>query len=166
MNAATWVAIALAAVYLPAGLLKLVVAKSRLVTNPQFGWAAGVSDQAIKAIGAAEILGAVGVIAPRLTGVAPVLGVLAAWGLAAVQVGAIRFGLSMRVATLASRTVKRASGGTYPPQWADNHLPVPTGWARQGCAKSRQPSTCARPLPRRADQRPCSKGLPGIERLW
>lgn len=89
MSAATWVAIALAAVYLPAGLIKLVVGKNRLVTNPQFGWAAGVSDRAIKAIGAAEILGAVGVLAPRLTGVAPVIGVLAAWGLAAVQVGAI-----------------------------------------------------------------------------
>ena len=89
MGAATWVAIALAAVYLPAGLIKLVVPKSRLIRNPQFGWAAGVSDQAIKAIGAAEILGALGVIVPRLTGIAPVLGVLAAWGLAAVQVGAI-----------------------------------------------------------------------------
>ena len=33
MEAAMWVAIALAAVYLPAGLIKLVVPKSRLVTN-------------------------------------------------------------------------------------------------------------------------------------
>ena len=89
MEAAMWVAIALAAVYLPAGLIKLVVPKSRLVTNAQFGWAAGVSDQAVKAIGAAEILGALGVLAPRLAGVSPAIGVLAAWGLAAVQVGAI-----------------------------------------------------------------------------
>ncbi|WP_313675919.1 DoxX family protein [Mycolicibacterium sp.] len=88
-TASWWVAIALAAVYAPAGLMKLVVPKSRLVSNPQFGWAAAMSDPAVKAIGAAEVLGAVGVIAPRLTGVAPALGVAAAWGLAAVQVGAI-----------------------------------------------------------------------------
>ncbi len=88
-DAALWVSIALAAVYLPAGLIKIVVPKNRLVSNSQFGWAAAVSDPMVKAIGAAEILGAVGVIAPRLTGVAPVVGVAAAWGLAAVQIGAI-----------------------------------------------------------------------------
>ena len=89
MGIASWVAIALAAVYLPAGLLKLVVPRSRLTSNPQFGWARDVSDGAVKAIGAAEVLGGLGVLAPRLTGVAPGLGVAAAWGLAAVQVGAI-----------------------------------------------------------------------------
>lgn len=90
MGAASWwVAIALAAVYAPAGLMKLVVPKSRLVSNPQFGWAASMSDSMLKSIGAAEILGAVGLIVPRLTGIAPALGVAAAWGLAAVQVGAI-----------------------------------------------------------------------------
>lgn len=89
MTASWWVAIALAAVYAPAGLLKLVVPKSSLLSRPQFGWAADFSDQTVKAIGAAELLGAVGVIAPRLTGVAPGLGAVAAWGLAAVQVGAI-----------------------------------------------------------------------------
>ena len=88
-TASWWVAIALAALYLPAGLMKLVVPKSRLVSNPQFGWAATVSDATVKAIGAAEVLGAVGVIAPRLTGIAPGIGIAAAWGLAAVQIGAI-----------------------------------------------------------------------------
>lgn len=88
-DAALWVSIALAAVYLPAGLIKIVVPKHRLVANSQFGWAAAVSDPMVKAIGVAEVLGALGVIAPRLTGIAPVIGVAAAWGLAAVQVGAI-----------------------------------------------------------------------------
>lgn len=88
-DAALWVSIALAAVYLPAGLLKIVVPKDRLVSNSQFGWAAAVSESTVKAIGGAEILGALGVIAPRLTGIAPVIGVAAAWGLAAVQIGAI-----------------------------------------------------------------------------
>ena len=89
MTASWWVAVALAAVYAPAGLLKLVVPKSRLTSNPQFGWAAAFPDSPVKAIGAAELLGAAGVILPRLTGIAPVLGTLAAWGLAAVQIGAI-----------------------------------------------------------------------------
>lgn len=89
MTASWWVAIALAAVYLPAGLMKLVVPRSKLVSNPQFGWAEGVSDAAVKAIGAAEILGGLGVIAPRLVGISPALGIAAAWGLALVQVGAI-----------------------------------------------------------------------------
>ena len=88
-DAALWVSIALAAVYLPAGLLKIVVPKDRLVSNSQFGWAAAVPQSTVKAIGGAEILGALGVIAPRLTGIAPVIGVAAAWGLAAVQIGAI-----------------------------------------------------------------------------
>ena len=88
-TASWWVSIALAAVYLPAGLIKLVVPKSRLISNPQFGWAAAVSDPTVKGIGTLEILGAIGVIAPRLIGAAPMIGVAAAWGLAAVQVGAI-----------------------------------------------------------------------------
>jgi hypothetical protein len=88
-TASWWISIALTAVYLPAGLIKVVVPRSRLVSNPQFGWAAEVSDQALKAVGAVEILGAVGVIAPRLTDMAPGLAVAAAWGLAAIQVGAI-----------------------------------------------------------------------------
>lgn len=88
-TASWWISIALAAIYLPAGLMKVVVPRSRLVSNPQFGWAAEVSDRAFKAIGAVEILGAVGVIAPRLTDMAPGLAVAAAWGLAAIQVGAI-----------------------------------------------------------------------------
>jgi hypothetical protein len=88
-DAALWVSIALAAVYLPAGLLKIAVPKGRLVSNSQFGWAAAVPQSTVKAIGGAEILGALGVIAPRLTGIAPVIGVAAAWGLAAVQIGAI-----------------------------------------------------------------------------
>ena len=89
MTASWWVAIALAAVYAPAGLLKLIVPKSQLLSRPQFGWAAAVSDQTVKLIGAAEVLGAIGVIVPKLTGIAPGLGVMAAWGLVAIQVGAI-----------------------------------------------------------------------------
>lgn len=84
-----WISIALAAVYLPAGLMKLVVPKARLETNAQFGWMTTMSASAVKGIGAAEILGGLGVLAPRLVGMSPGLGIAAAWGLAAVQVGAI-----------------------------------------------------------------------------
>ncbi len=84
-----WISIALAVVYLPAGLMKVVVPKGRLESNAQFGWMRTMSSSMVKGIGAAEILGGLGVIAPRLAGISPALGVAAAWGLAAVQVGAI-----------------------------------------------------------------------------
>ena len=86
---AWWISIALAAVYLPAGLMKLVVPKTRLESNAQFGWMSTMSASAVKGIGVAEILGGLGVIAPRVLGMSPALGMAAAWGLAAVQVGAI-----------------------------------------------------------------------------
>lgn len=88
-TASLWVAVALAAVYLPAGLMKVLVPKGRLESNPQFGWATELSASAVKAIGAAEIAGGLGVIAPRLTGITPGIGIAAAWGLVAVQAGAI-----------------------------------------------------------------------------
>lgn len=84
-----WISVALAVVYLPAGLMKLAVPKAKLESNAQFGWMTTMSPSAVKGIGAAEVLGAAGVVAPQLIGIAPALGVAAAWGLAAVQVGAI-----------------------------------------------------------------------------
>jgi DoxX-like family len=43
----------------------------------------------VKAVGAAEVLGAVGAILPRLLGIAPVLTPLAAVGFCVVMVGAV-----------------------------------------------------------------------------
>ncbi len=51
-------------------------------------WVATVSPAAVKAIGAIEVLGALGLIMPIATGIAPVLAPVAAVGLALTMVGA------------------------------------------------------------------------------
>ena len=48
------------------------------------------SDAGVKAVGLVEILGALGVILPWLTGIAPILTPIAAIGLVVVQIGALR----------------------------------------------------------------------------
>jgi hypothetical protein len=48
------------------------------------------SDAGVKAVGLVEILGALGVILPWLTGIASILTPIAAAGLVVVQIGALR----------------------------------------------------------------------------
>jgi len=89
MNLALWiVAAVLAFVFAGSGLMKLVVPKDQLVAKGQ-GWAADVDPNAIRAIGLAELLGAIGLIVPPLVDIAPVLAPLAAVGLVLVMLGAI-----------------------------------------------------------------------------
>jgi hypothetical protein len=80
----------LALVYLAAGGLKVVRPRERLVASGDFDWMKDSSDAGVKAVGLVEILGAFGVILPWLTGIAPILTPIAAVGLVAVQVGALR----------------------------------------------------------------------------
>lgn len=88
MNLALWiVTIALAAVFTGSGLMKLLMPKDKLVKSGQ-GWAQDVSPANIRLIGFAEILGAVGLIVPAVTHIAPILVPLAAIGLILVMVGA------------------------------------------------------------------------------
>ena len=89
MNIALWVAqILLAAVFLAAGGVKLLRPREELVAKMPF--AQDFTDAQFRGIGAVEVLGAVGVVLPWLTGIAPWLTPLAALGLAITQVGAIR----------------------------------------------------------------------------
>jgi uncharacterized membrane protein YphA (DoxX/SURF4 family) len=89
MNTTLWIlAGVLAFVFVGSGLLKLAVPKDKLVAAGQ-GWAADVSPGAIRSIGALEVLGALGLILPAVTHIAPVLVPLAAVGLALVMIGAI-----------------------------------------------------------------------------
>jgi uncharacterized membrane protein YphA (DoxX/SURF4 family) len=88
MNLALWIiAIVLAVGFAASGLMKLVRSKEQLVASG-FGWAQDVSPTAIRLIGVAEILGAIGLIVPAATHIAPILVPLAAVGLALVMVGA------------------------------------------------------------------------------
>ncbi|MGW4636137.1 DoxX family protein [Nocardia sp. NPDC004415] len=79
----------LAAVFLPAGVMKLVTPYEKLAADPRMGWAQDFSPGMVKTIGALEVAGAVGVILPGLFGIAPVLVPLAAVGLGLVAIGAI-----------------------------------------------------------------------------
>ena len=89
MDIAVWIVSGLLAVaYLAAGLMKTFIAKEKLVKN--LPWTEDYSAGTVRFIGIAELLGAIGLIAPWLTGIAPVLTPLAAVGLVIVQALAIR----------------------------------------------------------------------------
>jgi len=91
VNIALWIAQGLLAlVYLVAGGLKVVRPRGQLVATGNFNWMKDSSDAGVKAVGLAEILGALGVILPWLTGIAPILTPIAAIGLVVVQIGALR----------------------------------------------------------------------------
>ncbi len=86
MNLALWIAAGLlAAVFLAAGLAKLLQPKEKLAASGQ-AWTEDFSAGQVKAIGTLEVAGALGLILPAVTGVAPVLVPLAATGLAITMV--------------------------------------------------------------------------------
>jgi uncharacterized membrane protein YphA (DoxX/SURF4 family) len=89
MNIALWVVQGLlAAMYLLAGSMK-AFQPARVRQNPQMTWAKDRSDGFIRFVGTAELLGALGLILPLLTGILPWLTVPAAIGLTLIQVLAI-----------------------------------------------------------------------------
>ena len=89
MNITLWiVASALALAFLAAGLMKISQPQEKLAASGQ-AWAEDFNSGAVKAIGTAEALGALGLILPAATGIATFLVPVAATGLAVVMVGAI-----------------------------------------------------------------------------
>ena len=88
MNIALWVVQGLlAAAFLMAGIMKLTQSKEKFAEN--MAWVEDFTEGQIKMIGALELLGAIGLILPGVTGVAPVLVPLAAVGIALIMIGAI-----------------------------------------------------------------------------
>lgn len=91
MDIALWIVQGLLAlVHLAAGGLKLVRSRERLVASGHLDWMRDASDAAVKAVGLVEVLGALGLVLPWLTGIAPALTPTAAVGLVVVQLGALR----------------------------------------------------------------------------
>ena len=89
VNLALWiVAGLLAAVFLFAGSSKLFIPREKLAKAPGGGWTLDFSAGFVKALGAVEILGTVGLILPALLDIAPVLVPLAALGLGLIMIGA------------------------------------------------------------------------------
>ena len=89
MNLVLWaIQIVLAVAFGAAGTMKLIRSKAQLASNPHMGWMRDVPEQQIKLLGAAEILGAFGLIVPAATGIAPDLTSAAAACLATLMGGA------------------------------------------------------------------------------
>jgi uncharacterized membrane protein len=80
--------IVLALAFLAAGGMKLARPRPALV-GAGMGWADDFSDTAVKGIGALEVLGALGLILPAVTGIATWLVPVAAIGLALTMAGAV-----------------------------------------------------------------------------
>jgi hypothetical protein len=88
MHVAYWILAGLLAFfYLYSGGAKVV--RSREALQPMMGWIERVPQWVVRVIGGLEVLGAIGLILPPLTGVAPVLAIAAAIGLVLVQIGGI-----------------------------------------------------------------------------
>lgn len=91
MTVVLWIVqILLAGAFLAAGGLKLARSRTALIgSGSNMAWAEDFSDTAVKAIGAVEVLGAIGLILPAVTGIATVLVPTAALGLAITMAGAV-----------------------------------------------------------------------------
>jgi len=90
MDGALWIAAITLAIGLGvSGLVKAITGREKLMANPRMAWVENFSDPAIRTIGGLEFLGALGLILPAVTGIAPILVPLAAVGLAITMFGAI-----------------------------------------------------------------------------
>ncbi|MEU5876235.1 DoxX family protein [Spirillospora sp. NPDC047279] len=88
MDVAYWiVAVLLAVFYLYAGGKKVLQSQEQL--QPMMGWVDRVPMPAVRLIGTLEVLGAIGLVLPPLTGIAAWLAIAAAIGLVLIQVGGI-----------------------------------------------------------------------------
>ena len=93
MEIAYWIVAGFLAVfYLYAGGTKLVQSKEQL--EPMMGWVDTIPMGVVRLIGLVEVLGALGLVLPPLTGVATVLALLAALGLLVLQLLATGLHLS------------------------------------------------------------------------
>jgi hypothetical protein len=88
MTIAVWIVSGLlAAANLAAGGLKLIRPKDKLVQMQ--AWVGDFSALQVKGIGVLEVLAAIGLILPPLTGILPILAAFAAAGVVILQVGAL-----------------------------------------------------------------------------
>ncbi|MEU8921822.1 DoxX family protein [Kitasatospora sp. NPDC048545] len=90
MNVALWIVTGLlAAVYLAGGVFKMAVPRAKIAAAGRSGrWVEDFGAGAVKAIGAVEVLAAVGLVLPAVLDIAPVFVPLAAVGLVLLMAGA------------------------------------------------------------------------------
>ena len=88
MNIALWIVqVLLALAFAGAGLLKISQPIAKLA--PNMAWVTHFPAQAVRLIGGVELLGAIGLLVPALTGILPWLTPLAAAGLVVIMIGAV-----------------------------------------------------------------------------
>ena len=88
MNIALWILqILLALAFGMAGIMKVSQPIDKLETR--MGWVKSVGTRGVRLIGSLEILGAIGLILPAVTGILPWLTPVAAAGLALTMIGAM-----------------------------------------------------------------------------
>ncbi len=101
MDLILWAAaVAAAAVLLLAGAEKLLLSESSL--HAKRPWTQGAPTPAVRVLGALEVAGALGLVLPRLTGIAPLLVPAAGLGVAILMLGAIATELRHRNAGAAA----------------------------------------------------------------
>jgi uncharacterized membrane protein YphA (DoxX/SURF4 family) len=87
MGIALWVVqVLLAGAFLVSGATKLSQPKEKLLKN--WAWVEDSSQGSVRIICALEVLGAIGIVVPALTGIVPSLTPLAALGLVLTMIGA------------------------------------------------------------------------------
>jgi uncharacterized membrane protein YphA (DoxX/SURF4 family) len=95
MNIALWIAQGLlAALFLASGSMKISTAKDKLVASGQTG-VAPFPVPVIRITAFCELLAVLGLLLPMITGIAPVLTPIAAFGLVVVMIGATASHLSL-----------------------------------------------------------------------
>lgn len=89
MTSVLWIVnIVLAVAFAASGLMKATQSTETLVARGM-KWASSFQPRLVTGIGIVEVVGAVGLIVPKLTGVAPALTPLAAVGLLAAMIVAV-----------------------------------------------------------------------------
>lgn len=91
MNITLWIVQGLLALlFLMAGGMKMMQPKDQILEKmgERMGWMEDFSQNTIRGIGLLEVLGALGLILPPLTGILPILAPLAAVGLVLTMIGA------------------------------------------------------------------------------
>lgn len=84
MNTAIWIVQGIAAtMFLMAGIMKSTQPKEKL--EPKLPWVKDFSLGKVRLVGVSELLGAIGLILPQLTGIIPVLTPIAASGLVLIM---------------------------------------------------------------------------------
>jgi uncharacterized membrane protein YphA (DoxX/SURF4 family) len=89
MNIALWIIAGLLAVaFLAGGAMKLLQPKEKLAASGM-KFAEDFSDNGVKAIGAVEVLAAIGLTLPAIVNIAPILVPVAAVGVVLLMIGAM-----------------------------------------------------------------------------